>query len=93
MMERDPGLLGQFIDWVVTAILGLIGVIYAHNNHRITKLEAAVPSEFERTELTRQRQETHDNIALVFQKLDEMSERQTKRHIELLELIHQKADK
>lgn len=91
--------MGDFkiFDWLIGAISSLLGVLYLTLTSRIAKLEKrcdeALPSEFERSELTRQRIATEANIKRIFETLDEMKDRATMRHLELLEKIEEKADK
>lgn len=70
------------------------------NNKRFVQLEALcadmskrMPSEFEREEMMRQRVRTEQNISRIFETLDEMKDRATSRHLELLEKIEEKMDK
>ena len=70
------------------------------NNERFQKIEEIcealsrqVPSDFERVELARQRIATASDITRIFNVLDEMKERATTRHLELLGRINEKADR
>ncbi len=94
------------LDWVLRGACGLLGLLYWHanerirrleqntqNHERLLRLEAAVPSEFERAELARQRLATADNIKGIFNVLEEIKERSTKRHLEILDKIDTKQDK
>lgn len=87
--------MSNLLDWAWGALVALIGAVWTLHNRRIDALERAM-SEGDRAnanEIDRQR----DNIAKLFDKLEEHGQRSEARHIELLNALHaglsSKADK
>lgn len=87
----------KFFEWALGAISALLGLLYLGNNRRLDRIEETIakqlPSDFERAELTRQRVRSEDSIRRIFETLDEMKDRATSRHLEILGKIDEKADK
>lgn len=90
----------KLLDWLLIILAAMVGFIVRGHERRLSKTEEAIdelerrlPSEFERSELTRQRVRNETNVERIFETLDEMKERATQRHLELLEKIDGKADK
>lgn len=85
----------HFLDWVWGGVVALIGLVWTQHNRRIDALELAMKDGDLKNsgEIDRQR----DNIAKLFDKLEEHGQRSEQRHIELLNALHKglsgKADK
>lgn len=88
-------MIEHFLDWAWGGILALIGLVWTQHGRRIDALEAAMEKGDRENgeEINRQR----DNIAKLFDKLEEHGIRSEQRHIELLNALHNglsgKADK
>jgi hypothetical protein len=86
----------KIFEWLLGALSGLLGLLYLGLSRRLEVVEAKcdkMPGEFEREELTRQRIRTEGDLRRIFEALDEIKDRNTARHLELLEKIDEKADK
>lgn len=87
--------MSNFLDWAWGALVALIGLVWTQHNRRIDALEKAMSDgdKANAYEIDRQR----DNIAKLFDKLEEHGQRSEARHIELLNALHaglsSKADK
>lgn len=85
----------HILDWAWGGILALVGLVWTQHDRRIDALEAAMKKgdQANGDEINRQR----DNIAKLFDKLEEHGQRSEQRHIELLNALHKglssKADK
>ena len=84
--EADPALWKQFIDWMWAPIGALVGVAWNMLHKRIDSVEARVDdlNDQQTSEMNRQR----DNIAKLFDKLEQHSQRAEDRHRELLTALH-----
>jgi hypothetical protein len=84
--EADPGLIGKLMEWGWAAISALLGVVYTMHNKRMDKIEASIVEgdSANRAEIDRQR----DNVAKLFDKLEQHAQRSEDRHVEILTALH-----
>lgn len=84
--EGDPTLWRQVVEWMWAPLGAMIGVVWNMLHKRIDGLEAKLESgdHANSDEIDRQR----DNIAKLFDKLEQHSQRAEDRHRELLTALH-----
>lgn len=90
----------KLLDWAMAFCGALLTLLYGVHERRqnatdkrIDEIEDAMPSQFERDELARQRLKHEEHIKRIFEKLEGNERVASDRHIELLEKLAAKADR
>lgn len=80
-----------FWGWVAGGFAALVTIVFKGQNHKIHKIERQAKEDHEAhdKEIGRQRQ----NIAAIFEKLEQHAHRSEDRHLELLNALHQGLDR
>jgi len=95
--ESDPGLWAKIADWLWAVVLATGGWGWQHTHKRIAKVETLAESKTSELEHNR----TKDNVAKIFDKIDEMKDsvntrfahmeqRNADQHTSLLHAINQR---